>query len=129
MSTDAALPSPTSFEEFWPFYVSQHLDATCRRLHYAGTSLALGCALVSPLFPPALLAAPVFGYGFAWVGHYGFEKNRPATFGSIQHAMWSLRGDFRMLRLAIAGRMGPELVRGRAYYEQLAGTAGESAPA
>ena len=51
-------PPPASFEEFWPYYVSQHRNKTCRQLHFVGTSIAMGCLAVSPLYPPAALAAP-----------------------------------------------------------------------
>ena len=47
-----------TFREFWPAYVSQHLNATCRRMHFAGTGLAIACLLASPVFPLAPLAAP-----------------------------------------------------------------------
>lgn len=101
---------PTTFEEFWPYYVSQHLDPINRALHVAGTALALGCVAVSPVAPQALLAAPVIGYGMAWVGHFAFEKNKPATFG---HPLWSLRGDLRMFARTITGRMGADLEAAR----------------
>jgi hypothetical protein len=95
-----------SYEEFWPFYVSQHRDPTCRRLHFVGTTLVLASfvagVLVSPWF---FLAAPFAGYGFAWLGHFAFEKNKPATF---TYPLWSLRGDFRMYRLMLLGRMARE---------------------
>ena len=103
--------TPTNFEEFWPYYVSQHMNATNRKLHFVGTSIALGCVAASPVFPPALLAAPVAGYGFAWVGHFVFEKNKPATFGN---PLWSLRGDFRMYRKMWTGKMGEEIDKVRA---------------
>ena len=73
-----------------------------------GTSTALACLAVSPFFPPALMAAPVAGYGCAWVGHFLFEKNRPATF---KYPLWSLRGDMRMYRLMLTGQMGQEIAR------------------
>lgn len=104
-------PAPTSFEEFWPYYVSQHADRTCRRLHFVGTSLAMACVAVAPLAPAALLAAPVFGYGMAWVGHFAFEKNKPASWGSLQHAAWSLRGDLRMWGKMVTGAMDAEVAR------------------
>lgn len=91
-----------SFEEFWPFYVSQHRDRTCRALHVIGTTLALGCA-TNPLTWPAV---PLVGYGFSWVGHFVFEKNRPAAF---KHPLWSLAGDLRMWRETMRGRMGDAL--------------------
>jgi hypothetical protein len=102
---------PKTFEEFWPYYVSQHQNATSRRLHFVGTSLALGCVAISPFAPSALLAAPMLGYGFAWVGHLVFEKNRPATWGGPKAALWSLRGDLRMWRNMLAGTMDAELER------------------
>lgn len=100
---------PASFDEFWPYYVSQHLHPVNRWLHFAGTTLSIGCMAATPVCPPALAAAPVFGYGFAWFGHFVFEKNKPATFG---HPLWSLRGDFKMWSLMVRGKMGPELEAG-----------------
>lgn len=114
-----------SFEEFWPYYVSQHLNPTSRKLHFIGTSLALGCLAVAPLRPSALLLAPVVGYGCAWIGHAFFEKNRPATF---TYPLWSLRGDFRMWKLTLTGKMEPELARARELFGIEAGAAAESAP-
>jgi len=98
-----------SYEEFWPYYVSQHLDATNRRLHFVGTTLVIASLAAGALLAPVFaLAAPFAGYGFAWVGHFFFEKNKPATF---TYPLWSLRGDFRMYRLTWLGRMGPEIAR------------------
>ena len=65
------------------------------------------------LSPWWLLAAPLAGYGFAWVGHFFFEKNRPATF---TYPLWSLRGDFRMYRLMLIGKMQPEIERASAMF-------------
>ncbi|HEX4451587.1 MAG TPA: DUF962 domain-containing protein [Kofleriaceae bacterium] len=95
----------SSFEDFWPYYVSQHQNPKCRKLHFAGTTLAMGCLAVAPFHPAALLAAPVMGYGLAWIGHFAFEKNKPATWGGLKAAAYSLRGDFRMWRLMLAGQM------------------------
>jgi len=102
---------PASFEEFWPYYVSQHRDPTCRKLHFVGTTLALGCLAAAPFYPPAALAAPVLGYGFAWVGHFAFEQNRPASWGGLRAAAWSLRGDLRMWRYMAMGAMTAEVER------------------
>jgi hypothetical protein len=106
-----AMTEPTSFEEFWPYYVSQHQDPTCRRLHFVGTSLAMGCLAAAPFVPAAALAAPVFGYGLAWVGHFAFEGNKPASWGGLRAAAWSLRGDLRMWRYMLVGAMDAEVDR------------------
>jgi hypothetical protein len=86
-----------SFAEFYPLYLAEHRDATCRRLHFVGSTLVIA-SLVAALFTRNawwLAAAPVAGYGFAWIGHFFFEKNRPATF---THPLYSLLGDWLMFR-------------------------------
>ncbi|MCT8165429.1 DUF962 domain-containing protein [Pseudomonas putida] len=93
-----------SFAEFYPYYLGEHSNPTCRRLHFVGTSLVI--ALLAYTIGSGkwllLLAVPVFGYGFAWVGHFFFEKNRPATF---THPFYSLIGDFVMFRDILLGRI------------------------
>jgi len=93
-----------NFEEFYPFYLGEHADRTSRRLHVIGTSAAVLQMLTAVFLrePLLLLSALVTGYGFAWVGHYVFEKNRPATF---KYPLYSLRGDFRMAREVFSGRI------------------------
>lgn len=106
-----------SYEAFWPYYVAEHRDLTCRRLHFVGTSLVFACLALALLRSPWWLAAmPLAGYFFAWVGHFGFEKNRPATF---RYPLWSLRADFRMYRYTWLGRMPAELARAEALYPRL----------
>lgn len=103
--------APQTFEEFWPYYVSQHRNPTNRRLHFVGTSLSFGCVALSPMVPAALIAVPLWGYGLAWIGHFMFEKNRPASWYSAKHFAWSFRGDLRMYRRMLAGRMQAEIDR------------------
>ena len=85
----------TSFAEFYPFYLAEHANLACRRLHFIGSTLTLLCLvpLVVTFDPLWLLAAIVSGYGFAWVGHFFFEHNRPATF---KQPLYSLMGDWLM---------------------------------
>jgi hypothetical protein len=98
-----------SFEEFWPYYVAQHRHPVNRGLHFVGTTLVLACLGLAVLGSPLwLLAMPLAGYGFAWIGHFVFEHNKPATF---TYPLWSLRGDLRMYRLLWLGRMSPEIRR------------------
>ena len=140
----APVKSFDNFESFYPFYLSQHANTTCQRLHFAGTSIIIALSLLTSrglkygisLFPAliigcaasnmtkqyshgiiealALLAVFIFsvrlsvskwsqvfpafglitiGYAFAWVGHFYFEMNRPATF---IYPTYSLMGDFKM---------------------------------
>ncbi|AUF95507.1 DUF962 domain-containing protein [Pseudomonas shirazensis] len=93
-----------SFAEFYPFYLGEHSNPTCRRLHFVGTSLVI--ALLAYTIASGkwllLLLIPVAGYGFAWIGHFVFEKNRPATF---DHPWYSLIGDFAMFRDVLLGKV------------------------
>jgi hypothetical protein len=94
-----------NFREFYPFYLSEHSDRICRRLHFIGsTGVLLILALVAfqLIAPIWLLALPVCGYGFAWVGHFVFEKNKPATF---KHPLYSFLGDWVMYKDMWVGRI------------------------
>ena len=84
-----------TFSEFYPFYLGEHADRTCRRLHFAGTSIA-AVLLIAALATQRwwlIGAALVQGYAFAWVGHFFFEHNKPATF---RYPAFSLMGDWRL---------------------------------
>ena len=93
-----------SFREFYPYYLGEHRSRICRRLHFIGSTLVIATviAAVWTRQPLWLLLAPVAGYGFAWVGHYGFEKNRPATF---RHPLYSLLGDWVMVADVLRGKV------------------------
>ena len=93
-----------SFAEFYPFYLSEHSNRTCRRLHFAGSTLSLACLATVVLTgrPLWLLAALLVGYAFAWVGHFAFEKNRPASF---KRPLYSFMGDWTMYRDIWLGRV------------------------
>jgi hypothetical protein len=95
----------SSFREFYPYYLAEHANRTCRRLHFVGSALVvlvLALVLLRTLSPWWLLAVPVIGYGFAWVGHFFFEHNRPATF---RYPWYSLAGDWVMFRDMLLGRI------------------------
>jgi hypothetical protein len=93
-----------SFADFYPFYLSEHSNPACRRLHFVGTALVLVSLVAAAITGAAwwLLAAPIAGYGFAWVGHFFFQHNRPATF---THPWYSLAGDFVLFRDMLFGRI------------------------
>jgi hypothetical protein len=94
----------SSFREFYPFYLGEHSNRTSRRLHFIGScgvlALALGAVMTGQL--RWLLAALVCGYGFAWIGHFFFEKNRPATF---KHPIYSFMGDWVMFKDILTGKI------------------------
>ena len=88
--------------------MSEHQNPVNRKLHFIGTLLAL-CSLAAYFATGKkrlLGLAPILGYFFAWVGHFGVEKNRPATF---TYPGKSLRGDFKMFGLMLQGKMEQEL--------------------
>lgn len=93
-----------TFAEFYPFYLSQHMNTTCRRLHYFGTTIVIawttGCLVTAHY--PLILVAFLFGYGPAWIGHFFFEKNRPATF---KYPFYSFIADFVMYFQFLTGKL------------------------
>ncbi|ANB59441.1 DUF962 domain-containing protein [Anoxybacteroides amylolyticum] len=97
-----------NYEEFWPFYLSQHRKRATRVWHFIGTSFVFIFLVTAVVTWNAwwILAAPVVAYSFAWISHFFIEGNKPATFG---HPLWSLRADFRMYRLMLLGKLEKEL--------------------
>jgi hypothetical protein len=100
------------FRDFWPYYLREHRESGTRALHYVGTSLGvlLLLAFLAGGDWRLLVAAPIAGYGFAWLAHATIEHNRPATF---KYPLWSLMGDFYMLWCWATGRLGAELDRAK----------------
>jgi len=93
-----------SFREFYPFYLAEHQNVISRRLHFVGTAFVIGllCYILASGFWTLLLAVPVAGYGCAWIGHFFFEKNKPATF---KYPLYSLIGDFVMFFDILRGKV------------------------
>ncbi|MCW8807598.1 MAG: DUF962 domain-containing protein [Rhodanobacter sp.] len=94
----------SNFSEFYPYYLSEHGNRVCRRLHFIGSSLVIAIVLLAVLSGQWrwLWLAPLFGYGFAWVGHFVYEKNRPATF---KHPLYSFIGDWVMFGQMLRGKV------------------------
>ena len=83
-----------SFKEFYPYYLSEHLHPVCRLLHFIGTGAVIILLAISVSTQKNLwIYTPLCGYSFAWIGHFVFEKNKPATF---KYPVYSLMGDFLM---------------------------------
>ncbi|MBL4939997.1 MAG: DUF962 domain-containing protein [Lutibacter sp.] len=92
-----------TFEEFYPFYLKQHSNKICRMLHVIGTTIVFSLAFTAVYhnIPKLWILVPIAGYGFAWAGHFFFEKNKPATF---QYPLWSLLSDFKMYFEIVSGK-------------------------
>ncbi len=93
-----------TYSEFYRFYLTEHQNRTCRILHFVGTLFVFVLAALAVYLGNNVLwfFVPVMGYGFAWVGHYFYEKNKPATFS---YPLWSLISDFRMFFDIILGKI------------------------
>lgn len=93
-----------SFKEFYPFYLAEHSNATCRRLHFIGSSIAL-VLLATAIYQQNAwyaVAGVVQGYAWAWIGHFFFEHNKPATF---KYPLYSFIGDWFMYRDILTGKI------------------------
>src|SRR5579864_5123019 len=98
----------TTFWDFYPYYLTEHARPLNRAFHFVGTTLFLACivALVITHNPWWILGMPLAGYSFAWIGHFVFEKNRPATF---KYPFYSLGSDFVMYFHTITGQIGNKM--------------------
>lgn len=93
-----------TFESFYPFYLNEHRTKACKILHFIDVLfviLTFSLIAVTGMWGKLWLI-PIVGYGPAWVGHFGFEKNRPASF---KQPLYSLRGDFVMFWHLLSGRL------------------------
>lgn len=92
-----------TWSEFWPFYLEEHSVRSNRWMHFIGTTaaVALIVAAIVIQFWWLLLGALFIGYLFAWVGHFVFQKNRPATF---QYPIKSFASDWRLWALMLVGQ-------------------------
>jgi hypothetical protein len=93
-----------SFGDFYPFYLSEHSNKVSRRLHFTGTSIAVALMITAAITQRwwLIAVALVQGYAFAWVGHYFFERNKPATF---KYPAFSLMGDWRLWWEIMTGKL------------------------
>ena len=93
-----------SFKSFYPYYLQENKNKTCRLFHFIGSSLVLGVLLyvLNTGHWIWLWSLPIIGYGFAWLGHFLFEKNKPATF---KHPFYSFLGDWVMYKDILTGRL------------------------
>ena len=93
-----------TLSEFYPFYLSEHSNRTSRRLHFIGTTLVIGLLIAALGAQMWWLIAIAFVqvYAFAWIGHFFFEHNKPATF---VYPWLSFLGDWRMWWDILTGKI------------------------
>ena len=101
-----------SFEDFWRHYLREHSRPETRALHIAGTAIAAAslAAWLATGRTRYLGLALVGSYGPAWLGHYLYERNKPASFNN---PLWSLRADLLMFKKWLDGDLDSELKRAR----------------
>ena len=94
----------TTKQTFYDFYLDEHQNIACRRLHFAGSSFGLIGLVKSVKNRSAkpLLKGIAAGYACAWVGHFFFEKNKPASF---KFPLKSFVSDFRMYGDVLRGNL------------------------
>ena len=94
----------TNFADFYPYYLTQHANRLCRRAHFIGTSSAIAALAqyIDSMNPWWILFAVASGYGGAWIGHFFFEKNRPASF---TQPLFSFRADWVMYWQMLTGKL------------------------
>ena len=94
-----------TYKEFYVYYLTEHENSTCRLLHFIGTGIVISVVFylsLNALWRSYWWTLPLIGYGFAWIGHFFFEKNKPATF---QYPFWSLYSDFKMFFQLLLGQI------------------------
>ena len=94
----------TSFKDFYPYYLSEHKLRINKILHAIGSLIGLSF-FIYILYIERYKLIPIsflFGYTFAWIGHFFFEKNKPATF---KYPLYSFIGDWVMLKDIILGKI------------------------
>lgn len=101
-----------SFWSFYPYYLTEHSDATNRKLHFIGTGLIIAFLIAGIVLQNwwLIVAIPFCGYGFAWVGHFFIEKNRPATF---TYPLYSLGSDFVMFWHILTGQLDKKMKKAK----------------
>jgi hypothetical protein len=96
------------FRSFYAHYLNEHSNEKNRLLHFLGTLFFMVLVLAGFVMGKWWLffLIPIVGYGFAWVGHFFVEKNKPATFSQ---PVFSLAADFVMFWHIITGQIHSKL--------------------
>ena len=106
-------PELDSLEQFYRFYLGEHRNGVCRALHFIGTTMGLSLVIYGLVTQQWWIAAiaVVPGYACAWIGHFGFEKNRPATFKHPLRSFicdWIMWKDILAMKIPLFGELPQE---------------------
>jgi hypothetical protein len=98
------LKAINSFADFYPIYLQEHSNRMCRRMHFIGSSLGVLClaVLLTTGKWQYLAYGLLCGYVCAWIGHFAFEHNKPASF---TRPLYSLMGDWVMYKDMWRGKL------------------------
>lgn len=111
MNAPAKIDKPVEFtlpikdyNEFYRFYLTEHRSIASRRLHVAGSTLGLyfWSKAIHQRKAKYLAYGLLSGYACAWIGHFFFEHNKPASF---KQPLYSFISDWRMLSDVVRGRL------------------------
>lgn len=93
-----------NYSEFYRFYLTEHRSMMSRRLHATGSSVGIYffSKAIRQRKPKYFVYGLVSGYACAWVGHFVFEKNKPASF---KQPFYSFISDWRMLSDIVRGNL------------------------
>lgn len=93
-----------NYHEFYRFYLTEHRHIISRRLHVAGSSIGLYCftKAIRQGKPRYFAYGLLSGYACAWVGHFIFERNKPASF---KQPVYSFISDWRMFADVLRGNI------------------------
>mmetsp|Transcript_33800 Transcript_33800/g.35103 ORF Transcript_33800/g.35103 Transcript_33800/m.35103 type:complete len:119 (+) Transcript_33800:17-373(+) len=93
-----------SFAEYYPYYLTQHRSYINRCIHVVSSSFCISFLLYQLFFGKVLfiLLCPCIDYFPAWIGHFYFEQNKPATFN---YPYLSYLGDYVMIKDVLLGRI------------------------
>jgi hypothetical protein len=108
-------PDPRSYDEFWAYYLSQHLHPMTQRVHAAGTAAAMltGLTALRRRKWKLFAASPLLAYVPAFASHYIWEGNSPVVI-SKGKPIWAAMADLQMVFKVLTGRIGPDAVGIRA---------------
>lgn len=104
----AVLTSPQmpihDYHEFYRLYLTEHRHIMSRRLHVAGSSIGLYffSKALRQRKAKYLAYGLLSGYACAWIGHFIFEKNKPASF---KQPLYSFISDWRMFADVLRGNL------------------------